>query len=55
MYEYKCVECHHKFEKYVRVVTDRPSVCPKCQHTAFLVVSTFGAILWKGGHWNKGA
>ena len=30
IYEYKCGECRHAFEKLIRNATDLPEKCPAC-------------------------
>ncbi|MFO7917497.1 MAG: zinc ribbon domain-containing protein [Anaerolineae bacterium] len=44
IYEYRCKECGHEFEKLVRSMSDTPEIeCPKC-HSANCkkAISLFG-------------
>jgi len=34
IYEYKCSDCGHFFEKLIRNQADLPSVCPECGEDA---------------------
>lgn len=46
IYEYKCSECHHQFEKLIRVSgADGPTKCPECgEREPQRVMSSFAAL-----------
>jgi putative FmdB family regulatory protein len=54
IYSYKCPKCGKKFDKYNPKVNESAAACPVCNYPSAQVPTTFGAVLWKGGHWNKG-
>ena len=53
MYEYRCPECGHTFEKLQKFGDGAPP-CPKCEHApAEKQISTGTGFLLKGYGWHK--
>jgi putative FmdB family regulatory protein len=47
-YEYRCLECKHKFEEF-QVITDNSSRnCPICGGKAKRLISGGGGLIFKG-------
>ena len=52
VYEYKCTDCDHKWEKEQRITEDAIKSCPKCnKETAKRLISNGGSFHLKGGGW----
>ena len=53
IYEYRCVDCKHEFERLQKISDPPVEVCPKCgKHQVKKLVSQSGFVL-KGGGWYK--
>ena len=52
IYEYRCPECSHKFEKLVRMNSAAPS-CPQCGHEEVQKLISAAGFILKGGGWYK--
>jgi len=50
LYEYKCPECGHQFEKLESFSADRTTECQKCGSKAKRVLS-LGSFILKGSGW----
>ena len=47
-YEYQCLKCGYKFEKFQKI-TDKPiKNCPKCKNKVRKIISTGAGIIFKG-------
>ena len=52
IYEYRCPECGHRFEKLVRMGADAPP-CPECAHAEVTKLVSASGFILKGGGWYK--
>ncbi len=52
IYEYRCPECGHEFEKLVRL-SARPPGCPECDHDEVKKMVSAASFSLKGGGWYK--
>lgn len=47
-YEYKCIECRHKYEK-IQLMSDEPdTICPKCGGKVKRLIGTGARVIFKG-------
>jgi putative FmdB family regulatory protein len=51
LYEYRCDECGHQFERIQRFSDDLVSVCPSCQGGPVVKLLSSPAIQFKGSGW----
>ncbi|MFT4625588.1 MAG: putative FmdB family regulatory protein [Myxococcota bacterium] len=52
IYEYRCPECGHRFEKLVRMNATAPP-CPECDHADVTKLVSASGFILKGGGWYK--
>jgi putative FmdB family regulatory protein len=52
IYEYECVECKHRFERYQSFSEPPVAACPDCGHAVRKVLQPVG-IVFKGSGWYK--
>ncbi|HEY6487726.1 MAG: FmdB family zinc ribbon protein [Terracidiphilus sp.] len=50
LYEYRCTQCGHRFEKIQHFNTEPETQCPKC-HGALIRPLTAPALQFKGAGW----
>jgi len=50
IYEYRCTDCEHQFEKLVRSFSPDAS-CPKCESGDVVKLVSGGGFILKGGGW----
>ena len=49
LYEYRCLRCHHKFEKIMSFYRSREEVkCPKCGYRAARQITAHAHVEFKG-------
>ena len=52
IYEYRCGDCGHQFEKLMRLGADSPE-CSQCGSTAVTKLVSSGGFILKGSGWYK--
>ena len=50
IYEYRCDDCEHRFEKLVRQRQDKQT-CPACEGVDLTKLVSSGGFILKGGGW----
>jgi len=52
IYEYRCKECSHRFEKLMKYKDPIPK-CPKCEASQPVKLISVGSFVLKGSGWYK--
>jgi putative FmdB family regulatory protein len=47
-YDFKCLACGHKFDRFLRISDDSPIKCPKCGGPIERIISAGGGFILKG-------
>ena len=47
-YEYECLKCKHKFEKFQNMTEEPLKVCPKCGGKLHRLIGRGAGIIFKG-------
>jgi putative FmdB family regulatory protein len=47
-YEYECLDCQHRFEKFQGIKDEPLKVCPECGGRLRRLIGTGGGIIFKG-------
>lgn len=47
-YEYECLKCKYKFEKFQNMTEEPLKVCPKCGGKLHRLIGTGAGIIFKG-------
>ena len=47
-YDYKCLDCDHRFEAVQRMTEDALSVCPECEGKLKRLIGAGAGIIFKG-------
>jgi len=51
LYEYRCKNCHHKFERIQKFSDDPVRICPECGQQAVEQMLSAPAVQFKGSGW----
>ena len=51
IYEYKCAECEHQFEKLQKISDEKLKDCPECNEPALKKLVSAGGFRLKGNGW----
>ncbi len=47
-YEYRCTQCHYKFEKFQSISENPVTLCPQCDGKVERILSGGAGVLFKG-------
>ncbi|MFT5126604.1 MAG: putative FmdB family regulatory protein [Rhodothermales bacterium] len=47
-YDYKCLDCDHRFEAVQRMTADALTTCPECEGKLKRLIGTGAGIIFKG-------
>ena len=47
-YEYECLKCGYRFERFQKITENPVKTCPKCQKSVRRLIGTGSGIIFKG-------
>lgn len=47
-YDYECLSCHHRFERFHSMTAEPESVCPECGGPVKKLIGTGAGLLFRG-------